>query len=154
LDSKEAVTQTECILCKAKILCDTEHLAELIEDNKNNFEVILAEIDKRYEQRFTSQQEATKSALASAGMAVDKAEANSERWRANANEWRGSMSDKDKLFMPRSEINPRLDAIDKSINELNTFRDVAIGKASQNSVFVALIIALAGLIIGLVRLFV
>jgi CHASE3 domain sensor protein len=153
LDDKEAVTHIECILCKAKILCDTEHLQELIDDNKNNFEVRLAEIDKRYEQRFTSQQEATKSALASAQMAVDKAELNAERWRANANEWRGSMNDKDKLFMPRNEVNPRLDAVDKGLSELNTFRDTAIGKASQNSMIITLVIALAGLIIGVVRLF-
>jgi len=148
------VTHIECELCKKTTLCDKEHLAELIDDNKTNFEVRLAEIDKRYEQRFTSQQEATRAALAAAQMAVDKAEANAERWRSNANEWRAAMNDKDKLFMPRLEVNPRLDAVDKSISELNTVRDIAIGKASQNSMFLTLIIALAGLIIGLVTLFV
>jgi len=79
-------------------------------------ERLLVEHDKRYEQRFSSQQEAVRLALASMGVATDKAEANAEKWRNAANEWRGAMSDRDRLLMPRIETEQRLMALSEKIN--------------------------------------
>ena len=64
-------------------------------------ERIMDESDKRYEQRHSDQKEAVKAALASSERAVEKAEAISEKWRQNANEWRAAMSDKDKLYLTK-----------------------------------------------------
>jgi len=64
-------------------------------------EKLFEEHDKRYDQRFSAQQESLKDALASASRAVDKAEAIAEKWRENANEWRATMTDKDKNFLTK-----------------------------------------------------
>ncbi len=64
-------------------------------------ERLFDEHDRRYEQRFSAQQQSLTDALASATRAVDKAEEIAEKWRANANEWRAAMSDKDKLYLTK-----------------------------------------------------
>jgi len=60
---------------------------------KEHFEKILSEKDK-----------AINIALAAAKEAVGVAQANADKWRDNANEWRGAMTDREKTFMPRSEF--------------------------------------------------
>jgi Flp pilus assembly protein TadB len=57
-------------------------------------------------------------ALAAAKEAVLVAEANSEKWRANANEWRAAMTDRDKLYMTRTEFEAYKSATDKGIDDL------------------------------------
>lgn len=60
---------------------------------KEHIEKILDEKDK-----------AINIALAAAKEAVGVAENNAEKWRANANEWRGAMSDREKNFVTRKEL--------------------------------------------------
>lgn len=60
---------------------------------KEHFEKILSEKDK-----------ALNAALASAKEAVSVAENNAEKWRNQANEWRGAMSDREKNFITRREV--------------------------------------------------
>lgn len=60
---------------------------------KEYYDAILAEKDK-----------ALSAALASAEKAVLKKEEEVERWRANANEWRGAMSDRERDFLTRKEF--------------------------------------------------
>lgn len=43
-------------------------------------------------------------ALAAAKEAVGVAERNAEKWRDQANEWRGAMSDREKNFITRREV--------------------------------------------------
>ena len=62
-------------------------------DIKEYFEKILVEKDK-----------ALSAALAAAKEAVNIAEKNAEKWRDQANEWRGAMSDREKKFITRSEL--------------------------------------------------
>jgi hypothetical protein len=64
-----------------------------IETIKEHFEKLLAEKDK-----------AINLALAAAKEAVGVAEKNAEKWRDNANEWRGAMVDRENKFMGRSEF--------------------------------------------------
>lgn len=64
------------------------------------FEDFKLEVDRR----FKDQSEATRTALASAEKAVDKAETQGEKWRENANEWRSAMSDREKNFLSRKEF--------------------------------------------------
>ncbi len=47
---------------------------------------------------------AIQAALAAAEKAVLKKEEEVERWRANANEWRGAMSDRERDFLTRREF--------------------------------------------------
>jgi hypothetical protein len=60
---------------------------------KEHFEKILEEKDK-----------AINIALAAAKEAVGVAEKNAEKWRDQANEWRGAMSDREKKFITRGEV--------------------------------------------------
>jgi hypothetical protein len=67
------------------------------------------------DQRFQDQEKAVLAALASADKqvsaalmsaekAVDRAEINAERWRNNANEWRGALSDRERDYLSRREF--------------------------------------------------
>ncbi len=69
----------------------------------DHIKAIIDERDRRYEQGAKAQKEAAESALASAERAVEKAETINTTWRANANEWRQAMSDKDKLYLTKAE---------------------------------------------------
>lgn len=71
---------------------------------KEYFEKVLAEKDK-----------AVNIALAAAKEAVQVAEANSEKWRANANEWRGAMSDREKNFLQRAEFEAYKMSVEKAL---------------------------------------
>ncbi len=62
---------------------------------------MMDEREKRYESLALAQKEAVDAALKSAQLAVDKAEAISEKWRLNANEWRAAMSDKDRQYLTK-----------------------------------------------------
>ena len=58
-----------------------------IGDLKEHIERIFKEKDKALDAALIAQKEATSAALASAKEAVLVAQANSDRWRADANEW-------------------------------------------------------------------
>ncbi len=97
---------------------------------------ILGEIDKRYEQRFQAQEKAVLAALAAAEKAVTVAEVNAEKWRSNANEWRGSMDDRERNFARRDSVeaqfngmaeksDSRYASLDGRINDLTSRLDKA-----------------------------
>lgn len=60
---------------------------------REHFEALNAERDK-----------AIFAALAAQERAVKLAEENAALWRANANEWRGAMGDREKNFAPRDQL--------------------------------------------------
>lgn len=76
---------------------------------------LLAEMDKRYDERFIAQKDAIAVALINAKEAVTKAETAVEKRFDNTNEWRAAMQDRDRDQMPRVEIEQRLDALANSI---------------------------------------
>jgi hypothetical protein len=56
-------------------------------------DVMFAERDKAVSAALLAQGKAVSAALDSSDKAITKAEANAEKWRENANEWRVAMSD-------------------------------------------------------------
>lgn len=62
------------------------------------------DFEKNMNQRFKDSQEAVEKALASSKEAVNKAEEQAEKWRQNANEWRGAMNDRERTFLTRREF--------------------------------------------------
>jgi hypothetical protein len=70
-------------------------------DLKAHFEAILAEKEKRYEQRFLAQEKSVEAAFASSETAKEVAEANWAKWQANANEWRKAMDDRERNFLSK-----------------------------------------------------
>jgi hypothetical protein len=70
------------------------------------------------------------------------------------NLFRDTLKDQAATFITRAEhdtLNSRLDA---EIKVLNTAKDMASGKASATSMWVATVMAAAGLILGILGLFV
>lgn len=70
-----------------------QHLKAIIEAN-----------DLRYQERFSAQEKAIAAALNSQEKAVRTSEINSDKWRANANEWRAAMTDRDRNFVSSAEF--------------------------------------------------
>ena len=79
---------------------------------KEYIEQLVHASDRRYEERFLSQEKAVRealsaqekavsAALAAAEKAVAVAETNAEKWRANANEWRKAMDDREREFLSK-----------------------------------------------------
>ncbi len=69
------------------------------------------------DQRFDDQEKAVKAALASAERAVEKAEANSQRWQQNANEWRGSMLDREAKFATIATVEARFQGVEAILSD-------------------------------------
>lgn len=82
-----------------------EHLKEFILD-------IIERNDIKYEQRFAAQEKAVHSALQSSKEAILKAEASYDKRFEAANEVRAAMIDREKMFMPKSEAELRLKAVE------------------------------------------
>lgn len=101
-----------------------------METLKEHFEKILAEKDK-----------AINIALAAAKEAVGVAEKNAEKWRDQANEWRGAMTDREKNFMPRAEFIQYKDASEKAILAEKGRGDNNEGKQAGIRQFIGWIIA-------------
>jgi len=68
-------------------------------DLKEHFERILEEKDIALKGLLHEKDKALEAALKASEKAIAVAEANSEKWRANANEWRGAMDDLIKGFL-------------------------------------------------------
>ena len=62
---------------------------------------LIQEADRRYEQRFELQDKAVTAALSAAKEAVSIAADNADKWRANANEWRTAMDDRERQFLSK-----------------------------------------------------
>ncbi len=67
-------------------------------------EALFAEREKAVEAALASQEKAVTAALDASDKAISKAETNAEKWRENANEWRGAMSDRDRELPSRREV--------------------------------------------------
>ena len=62
--------------------------------------------------------------------AIQLAEANASQWRASANEWRGAMTDRERTFMARSELDTRFMSIDTQLTDLKKTVQTHMGKAT------------------------
>lgn len=56
------------------------------------------------DRRFDEQEKAVKAALASSEKAADINRGDVQKWRDNANEWRGAMGDRERDFLTRKEF--------------------------------------------------
>lgn len=92
-------------------------------------------------------------ALAAAKEAVGVAEKNAEKWRDQANEWRGAMTDREKTFATKAEVaaykesTERALAVEKERSDKGEGRGV--GLAQGWSILLATV-GLAGGLIGII----
>jgi len=84
-------------------------------------------LEKSLAQRADAQDHFFKSAMGSMEKAVSVAEANSEKWRAQSNEWRGAMDDRERKFLTLDTFHTALANITKDIRELKEAMDRGYG---------------------------
>ena len=105
---------------------------------------IVDERDLRYTQLAEAKEKAIAAALAAAEKAVQVAEVNSEKWRANANEWRLAMDDREALFVKKETFEGMLMGFTKDIRELKERMDVSQGRGQGYEKIWGWIVAAAG----------
>ena len=83
--------------------------------------------------------------------AINLAEKNAEAWRASANEWRGAMTDRERTFMARGELDTRFASIDTQLNDLKKQVSLMAGKSSGLNAGWGYLVGAVGLIILVVQ---
>lgn len=91
-----------------------DHVVTLINANDKRYEDKFAASDKAVLSALAAQEKAVNAALAASEKAVLVAENNAEKWRANANEWRSAMTDRESRFAMRSDLDALKERIDRS----------------------------------------
>jgi len=142
---------------------------------KEHFDALLAENDRRYQQRavtqeqaikdaLTAQKEAIAAALAAADRAVAKAEGAAEKRFEGVNEFRGQLADQQRTLMPRQEadaefrairgeMNASISAINDKLSEMAERMNRSEGRSTGlNAGWIYLIggIGLVGTILGII----
>ena len=129
-------------------------------DEARSIRDLIAAADLRYEQRFRAQETATAAfvaqekaiaaALAAVKEATERSAAAFESRMANTNEWRQSVDDKDRLFMPRKEA----EAISEALKEKVETMTVSFREQRSNSSGVSVGWAMAVGVVGLIGIIV
>jgi hypothetical protein len=91
-----------------------DHVIAIIEANDKRYEDKFAASDKAVLSALAAQEKAVNAALAAAEKAVAVAERNAEEWRKGANEWRGSMTDREANFAKKPELDALKERIDRT----------------------------------------
>ncbi len=99
---------------------------------------------------FAEREKAVSAALAAAEKAVTKAEVNAEKWRENANEWRGAMSDRDRELPSRREVNAEILRIEALIAPLTRMSNNTEGRREGVSLSAVVTLAVATVVVAIV----
>lgn len=113
------------------------HLDSKIDAVEEKILIKIAEADSRYEHQFKSLQDA--SALA---------EHHADQWRVNANEWRAAMTDREKAFMSRPEVERALQAVDAKLGAIKEFVDKVAGSQSNAGTAWHYLMVVVGLVLN------
>jgi hypothetical protein len=108
---------------------------------REHLDRILADLDKRLDQRFDSQDKASeaarisaKDAVSAAFLAAEKAvtvsQAEALRAREAANEWREAMTDRERRFALQEPTNTRIDSLNQRVAAVELAQNQATGKTS------------------------
>jgi prenyltransferase beta subunit len=134
------------------------HLLSLLEKQAEEFQTLVDERHRGYEQRYVAQQEAVTAALRTAQEAVTaalnaakeavlKAEVATEKRFEAVNEFRAQLADQARELMPRAETEIRLTNMGESITSLTSRLDRGeggdVGVQSQRDRLLATVFAIA-----------
>ena len=108
---------------------------------------------RMFNQRITDMQTLHNSQVEAAKDAIKKAAEDIERTRLNQNEWRGTISDRDKMLATKTEV----DAVEKIVAALSSRMDRNEGKGTGVSsfvvIFISVIVAAAAVVSAAVIIF-
>lgn len=110
------------------------HLQQVIELNdkrylesfassKEGIQTAFSASEKAIRDTLAAVEKSTAAAFVAAEKAVTLAEANAERWRADASEWRSRMTDREKDFSTKTEVASLKERLDLSAGNGNGRRD-------------------------------
>lgn len=124
------------------------------------FMALLEAAETKNQQQFLDADKAVQAALVSAEKAVTKAEINADKWRANANEWREAMADREIKFMPRTEhtadqqaLMQRLSTIEKRVADLDSKLAASISKGAGLNQAWSYLLGVIALIVALLSIY-
>lgn len=121
---------------------------------------LIAANDDRYQERFDGQQQALKDALVgqekavgaaldAAKEAVTKAEISSDKRFESVNEFRATLSDQARDFLPRKEYESRHEALMNRIDLLEKKADKQAGQSIASSTIIGYIIGGLGIVVAI-----
>lgn len=127
-------------------------------------ERVMDERDRLYDTRFAAsktavdaalaaQEKATNAAFLASEKAITKADANAEKWRENANEWRASMLDREVKFASRPEMEAEMKGMRAELSSLKESRDKGDGRASGSAALWGYVVGGFGFALVLIQLF-
>lgn len=130
-----------------------------VDSLKAHIEQVVAEVDRRYEQRFVAQEkavltaliaqkEAVTSAMTAAEKAVEKAETQAKEWRAQANEWRSTMSDREARFVTQDSFT----ALAEKVHDISARIDRTAGQSTGLRDAWAVLLGAAGLVASIIAI--
>jgi hypothetical protein len=111
-----------------------------------HIESLLAEKDKRDEQRFQAQSLSITMALAAAEKAVTKAEMATEKRFDSVNEFRNTLSDQAKTLLSRTEFEASRDSLAEKVSDLSSRMDRNDGRSGGYGSSWLVIIGAIGLV--------
>jgi hypothetical protein len=141
---------------------------------RDHFEALLAEKDRRDQQRFEAQKEAlaaaflaqqaavqaallaqekaVQAAQTAADRATNKAEIATEKRIEGLNELRGIVQDVGSLQMPRSEAEQRLRALAEKVDEIKLAVGTGAGSKAGATAILSYLIAVAAVVVAIISL--
>lgn len=114
---------------------------------------VIDERDRRYEQRFTGQGDAARTAQDSAQRAMVKAEEASERRFAGVNEFRHALSDQTATFITRAEVESATARLADRIAELDKKATRAEGRSGGITAGWTILLGAVALVSALVTIY-
>jgi DNA-binding FadR family transcriptional regulator len=105
-----------------------------------------------FESRINSLQEYLETRLTSIERATEAAKLTMEKRLEGMNEFRDALRDQAGRLATRDELSLQIDRLNVDISDLKKFKATLEGKASQQSVNIALMLSMSGLLIGVITL--
>lgn len=127
-----------------------ETLRELLEEKTSALEKAIAVQKIHADQLISAQKEAIAAAMAAADRAVTKAETAAEKRFESVNEFRAAMGDRERAFMPRSELEVLIGGLHNRVNELTARIDRSDGRKTGFGDGWGWAVGAVGLVVGLV----
>ena len=99
----------------------------------DGLQAFLEERDRRYKETLDAQKALTQASFDAIAKAVEKAETNSEKWRANANEWRAAMTDRESRFATKPEMEAKFVNVETQLDSLKETRSEHQGRSEVST---------------------
>jgi hypothetical protein len=129
-----------------------EHLESRIAAQQEFFTARLVAMEQARQVATSAQQEFFTARLAAMEQATQIATTSLTERLGTMNEMRAALGDLSAIMVTRAEMTIQIEKLNQQIDDLKRSRDLSEGKASQKSVDLATLLAIGGLVLGVVGL--